>query len=187
MRSLVLGKDAVSGVALTGVLKAQSDRVIAGINQVQLTARLQGKPTVIVAGRTDTLLPLNHTARAYYGKSQLVDAGNAAKVHYYEVTNAQHFDSFIGIYTASGASALGYDTRVVPLHPYLNRALDLMYAHLQRGQALPPSQVVRTVPRVADGAGVVAALTLANVPTIATTPASGDLITMSGATLKVPD
>ncbi|MFM2056018.1 MAG: hypothetical protein RLY71_403 [Pseudomonadota bacterium] len=187
MRSLVLGKDAVSGAALTGVLKVQSDRVITGLNQVQLTARLQGKPTVIVAGRTDTLLPLNHTARAYYGKSQLVDAGNAAKVHYYEVTNAQHFDSFIGIYTASGASALGYDTRVVPLHPYLNRALDLMYAHLQRGQALPPSQVVRTVPRVADGTGVVAALTLANVPPIAATPAAADLITMNGATLKVPD
>jgi len=178
MRSLVTGLDPVNGAALTGTLKAQSDRVIAGINEVQLSARLRGKPTVIVAGRTDTLLPVNHTARAYFGKNQLVDGSAAANVRYYEVTNAQHFDSFIGF-----GALLGYDTRVVPLHPYLFNALDLMYEHLQRGQALPPSQVVHTTPR-ASGAD---ALTRTHVPAIATSPLAANLITMSGSTLKVPD
>jgi hydroxybutyrate-dimer hydrolase len=181
MRSLVTGKDTATGAALTGTLKAQSDRVIAGINEVQLSARLQGKPTLIVAGRSDTLLPVNHTARAYYGKNQLMDGSNAAKVRYYEVTNAQHFDSFIGL-----GALLGYDTRLVPLHPYLNRALDLMYKHLTTGAALPASQVVRTVVR-GGTTGAAPALTLANVPDIAATPVAGDQIVLSGTTLKIPD
>jgi hydroxybutyrate-dimer hydrolase len=183
MRSLVTGKDAVTGTALTAAstLKAQSDRVIAGINEVQLTARLGGKPTVIVAGRNDTLLPINHTARAYYGKNQLVDSSGAGEVRYYEVTNAQHFDSFIGL-----GAFLGYDTRIVPLHPYLFRALDLVYARLQNGTALPASQVIRTVPR-GGVSGAAPALTLANVPAIATAPLAADQISLSGTTLKIPD
>lgn len=179
MRSLVTGKDEATGAALTGALKAQSDRVIAGISEVQLTAKLRSKPTIIVAGRSDTLLPVNHTARAYFGKNQLTDsASDAAKVRYIEVTNAQHFDTFI----AFGA-LLGYDTKAVPLHPYLNQALNAMWSHLNTGAALPVSQVVRTTTR-ATGA---TALTAANVPAIATAPAAGDQIVMTGLTLKVPD
>ena len=170
---------ATNGATLTGTLKAQSDRVIAGINEVQLTAKLRSKPTIIVAGRSDTLLPVNHTARAYFGKNQLTDsASDAAKVRYIEVTNAQHFDTFI----AFGA-ALGYDTRTVPLHPYLNQALNAMWSHLTTGAALPVSQVVRTTPRATSAT----ALTAANVPAIATAPAAGDQIVMTGLTLKVPD
>ncbi|PXW99551.1 hydroxybutyrate-dimer hydrolase [Sphaerotilus hippei] len=178
LRSLATGLDPVTGAALTGTLKAQSDRVIAGVAEVQLSARLQGKPTVIVAGRSDTLLPVNHTARAYFGKQQLVDGRHAAQVRYYEVTHAQHFDGFI----AFGA-LLGYDTHAVPLHPYLNQALDLMYAHLSSGAALPASQVVRTTLRSSSAQ----ALTAAHVPAIATSPAAADLITMSGSTLQIPD
>lgn len=179
MRSLVTGKDEATGATLTGTLKAQSDRVIAGINEVQLTAKLRSKPTIIVAGRSDTLLPVNHTARAYFGKNQLSDtAADAAKVRYIEVTNAQHFDTFI----AFGA-AFGYDTRTVPLHPYLNQALNAMWSHLTTGTALPVSQVVRTTTRATSAT----ALTAANVPAIATAPAAGDQIVMTGLTLKVPD
>lgn len=179
MRSLVTGKDEATGAALTGTLKTQSDRVIAGINEVQLTAKLRSKPTIIVAGRSDTLLPINHTARAYFGKNQLSDAAaDAAKVRYIEVTNAQHFDTFI----AFGA-LLGYDTRAVPLHPYLNQALNAMWNHLTTGAALPVSQVVRTTPRATSAT----ALSATNVPAIATAPAAGDQIVMTGTTLKVPD
>lgn len=179
LRSLVTGKDEATGATLTGTLKAQSDRVVAGVNAVQLTAKLRSKPTIIVAGRSDTLLPVNHTARAYFGKNQLTDsASDAAKVRYIEVTNAQHFDTFIAL-----GALLGYDTKAVPLHPYLNQALNAMWSHLNTGAALPVSQVVRTTPR-ATGA---TALTAANVPAIATAPAAGDQIIMTGLTLKVPD
>jgi hydroxybutyrate-dimer hydrolase len=179
LRSLATGQDEATGATLTGTLKAQSDRVIAGVSAVQLTAKLRSKPTIIVAGRSDTLLPINHTARAYFGKNQLTDsASDAAKVRYIEVTNAQHFDTFI----AFGA-LLGYDTKAVLLHPYLNQALNAVWSHLTTGAALPVSQVVRTTPRATSAT----ALTAANVPAIATAPAAADQIVMTGLTLKVPD
>lgn len=177
MRSLVTGIDPVTGNALFGTLKAWSDRVIAGIAEVQLSAKLQGKPTVIVAGRNDTLVPINHAARAYYGKSLIVDAPSSANLRYYEVTNAQHFDTFI----AFGA-LLGYDERFVPLHVYFGRAMDLMWNHLQSGAALPVSQVVRTTPR---GAGA-PPITATNVPAIAAVPAAADVIGFAADTLDIP-
>lgn len=177
MRSLVTGIDPVTGNALFGALKAGSDRVIAGVAEVQLTARLQGKPTIIVAGRNDTLVPINHAARAYYGKSLVVDAASSANLRYYEVTNAQHFDTFIGF-----GALLGYDERFVPLHVYFVRALDAMWDHLQSAAALPASQVVRTTPR---GAGA-PAITAANVPPIATSPATADVIGFAAGTLDIP-
>ena len=103
---------------------------------MQATGKLNGKPAIIVQGRSDTLIPVNHASRAYLGLNAAVEGANS-KLRYIEVTNANHFDSF--------SSAL--PTLVVPLHVYLNRALDAMYAHLRSNQALPPSQVVRTVTR----------------------------------------
>ncbi|HSI59565.1 MAG TPA: 3-hydroxybutyrate oligomer hydrolase family protein [Ideonella sp.] len=177
LRALVTGKDVASKAALTGEMKAQSDRVRAGIDEVTLNAKLGGRPTVIVAGRNDTLLPVNHTSRAYFGRNQLVSK-QPGNTRYIEVTNAQHFDTFI----AFGA-LLGYDTRYIPLHVYFVRALDAVYAHLSNGSALPPSQVVRTTPR-ASGLTPIAA---ANVPPIASAPAAGDVIAMDGTTLAIPD
>jgi len=176
MRSLVTGVDSASGTALTGTMKSWSDRVRAGIQEVQLSANLRGKPTIIVAGREDTLVPVNHAARAYFGRNLLVE-GAASKARYIEVTNAQHFDTFI----AFGA-LLGYDTRYVPLHPYFVRAMDAMWNHLKNGAPLPASQLVRTTPR---GAGA-PALQASNVPAWATTPAAADAIAFSATTLTVP-
>ena len=175
MRALVTGTDA-AGKDLFGTMKSMSDRVIAGVAEVQATAKLRSVPTIIVAGRSDTLIPVNHAGRAYYGKNQVVDAATA-KTRYYEVTNAQHFDTFI----AFGA-LLGYDTRFVPLHVYFVRSLDAMWAHLKTGAALPPSQVVRTTPRAAG-----AALAASNVPPWTTAPVAGDTISFSAGVLTVPN
>ena len=175
MRSLVTGADAATGAALTGTIKAWSDRVRAGILEVQLTANLKGKPALTVAGRDDTLVPVNHAARAYYGKNQIAE-GSASKLRYIEVTNGQHFDTFIAF-----GPLLGYDTRYVPLHPYFTRAMDAMWSHLKGGTALPPSQVVRTTPRA-----VGAALEASNVPPFTATPAAADQIGFASGTLNVP-
>ena len=180
LRSLVTGKDAVTGNALTGTLKAQSDRVIAGIQEVQLSAKLRGKPVIVVAGRNDTLIPVNHAARAYVGRHLMLEAAGS-KLRYYEVTNAQHFDTFIAF-----GGLLGYDSRFVPLHRYFNQSMDLMYAHLKSGSALPASQVVRTSPRAVNE-GVTANISVANVPPIAAAPAVTNQIVFSGSTLTVPD
>ena len=175
MRALVTGKDA-AGRALFGTMKTMSDRVIAGVAEVQATAKLRAIPTIIVAGRSDTLIPVNHASRAYYGKNQ-VNESATSKTRYYEVTNAQHFDTFI----AFGA-LLGYDTRFVPLHLYFDRSMDAMWAHLKSGTALSPSQVVRTTPRAA---GV--ALATSNVPPWAATPVASDTISFSAGVLTVPN
>ena len=163
LRSLATGVDAVSGAALGGDLAAQSARVRAGMAEVAASGNLRGKPAIIVHGRSDTLIVINHASRAYLGLNAVAE-GTASKLRYIEVTNGNHFDSF--------TSAL--PTLIVPLHVYLNRALDALYANLKNPTTapLPPSQVVRTVTR-ADAA---TPITVANVPPISAVPAAGNLI-----------
>ena len=151
----------------------------ASIEAVKRTGNLHGKPAVIVQGRSDTLLPVNHTSRPYYALNKSVDG--SSKLAYYEVEHAQHFDSFVG----TGAFA-GYDTRLIPLHRYLVQALDIMYANLKNGTAIPPSQVVRTTVR-GGTPGAAPAITLANVPAIAATPSAANAITFNGSTLTIPE
>ncbi|TDY33106.1 3-hydroxybutyrate oligomer hydrolase family protein [Janthinobacterium sp. 75] len=172
LRSLATGKDAVSGANLQGTLDGQSVRVRAGMAEVAASGKLQAKPAIIVQGRSDTLIPVNHASRAYLGLNAAVEGTNS-KLRYIEVTNANHFDSF--------SSAL--PTLIVPLHVYLNRALDAMYAHLSAKQALPPSQVVRTVTRT-DASTLI---TNVNVPAIAATPAAGNAISVTGTVVDVPN
>lgn len=159
---------------------ANAQRVQSGIREVLRTGNLQGRPAIIVHGRSDALVPVNFTSRPYFAVNRKVE-GAASKLSYIEVTNAQHFDAFLG-----NAALPGYDTRYVPLHRYFNQALDLVYAHLKNGAPLPPSQVVRTTPR-GGTAGQAPAIGAANVPPISLAPASGDLITYSNNTVVVPD
>jgi hydroxybutyrate-dimer hydrolase len=180
-RNLVEGRDIVSGASLTGAMLEASQRVRAGIQEVLVNAELKKTPAVVVQGRADTLVPVNHASRAYYAKAQAHGNG-APDLRYVEVTNAQHFDAFL----PGGVVFGGYENRYVPLHVYLVQALDLMYEHLKGGKPLPPSQVVHTVPR-GGTPGAAPALTAANVPPIRATPAAADLITFSRSTLFVPD
>ena len=153
--------------------------VRANIDAIKRNGNLRGKPGIIVHGRSDTLVIVNHTSRPYYALNKIADANS--RLTYVEVTNAQHFDAFIG-----NALLAGYDTRLVPLHRYFNQAMDLMYNHLRSGEPLPPSQVVRTTPR-GGTPGAAPLITTANVPPIAATPAAGDMITFSNNTLTIPD
>jgi len=140
---------------------------------------LHGKSAIIVHGRSDTLVPVNHASRPYYGTNKLREPGS--RLRYYEVTNAQHFDAFI-----DNPLLPGYDSQLVPLHYYFNLAMDLMYAHLRRGAPLPPSQVVHTVRR-GGTPGAAPPITAANVPPIAPVPAPANVIRFTDATLQIPD
>ena len=181
LRNMITGVDTVTGAPLTGTPLANSQRVQEGLRQVQLTGNLRGKPAVIVTGRSDTLLPPNHAARAYTAYNRKVE-GATSKLHYYEVTNGQHFDTF----NSAAGGVPGYDTLFIPLHHYLNQALDLMWAHLHQQTALPPSQVVRTVPR-GGAPGSAPAISDSNVPDIATAPLSADGITVTAGAITIPD
>jgi hydroxybutyrate-dimer hydrolase len=68
---------------------------------------------------------------------------------------------------------------------YFNQAMDMMYAHLKSGTALPPSQVVRTTPR-GGVPGAAPAITAANVPPISAAPVAGDQIGFTGTSIAVP-
>jgi hydroxybutyrate-dimer hydrolase len=160
---------------------ASAQKLQTGLNETRRSGNLRGKPTVIVHGRADALLPVNHTSRPYAALNKTVE-GSASRLSYMEVTNAQHFDGFIGLPTILP----GYDSRYVPLHVYLNRALDAVYDNLKTGKALPPSQVVRTLPR-GGSPGAAPAITSANVPAFSLTPASGDALIFSTNSIQIPD
>lgn len=179
-RALVTGVDTVTGAALTAAstpTQAQSAAVRNGMAEVLFSGKLQSKPTIIVAGRSDALLPINDAARAYVAFNRAND-GAGSKLSYIEVTNAQHFDGFLGL--------SGFDTRYIPLHVYFNQAMNAMYTSLKTGAALPPSQVVRTTPR-GGAPGAAPAITAANVPAISAAPAAANQIGFSGTTLAVPN
>ena len=50
---------------------------------------------MIVHGRADGLIPVNHTSRPYFGANKIVE-GAASRLSYIEVLNGQHFETFIG-------------------------------------------------------------------------------------------
>ena len=181
-RALVTGVDE-TGAALTATATstrptlAQSTAVRAGIAEVVVSGNLRAKPTLVVAGRSDALVPVNTNARAYAAYNKVLE-GSASKLAYIEVVNAQHFDTFIPF--------SGFDTRFVPLHVYFVRAMDAMYAHLKNGTALPPSQVVRTTPR-GGTPGAAPALTASHVPAISAAPAAAEQIGFSGTSIAVPN
>jgi hydroxybutyrate-dimer hydrolase len=181
LRNLATGVDTVTGAPLTGAAATSSARVRAGLAEVLLKGNLRGKPVAIIAGRSDTLLPVNHAARAYVAFNSKVE-GAAGNVRYYEIVNGNHFDAFL----PAVVGVAGYDALLVPVHYYFVNGMDLMWARLKNGMALPPSQVVRTTPRGLP-AGNAPPLTTANVPKIAGTPAAGDAITVSAGTIDVPN
>jgi hydroxybutyrate-dimer hydrolase len=157
--------------------EVEADRLRRGVEEIRLTGDLRGKPALIVHGRSDALLPVNHTSRPYFGTNRIVE-GQASRLSYIEVENVQHFDTFIGLVP-------GYSEAWLPLHHYLQQALDLMWRHLEHGTTLPPSQVVRTVPR---GQGA-PPLSTAHLGSISQVPASEDAILFDATTttVQVPD
>ncbi|MDL0432693.1 3-hydroxybutyrate oligomer hydrolase family protein [Marinobacter sp. TBZ242] len=174
LRSLAVGTDVVSGVPLSGAAADMSDRIADGIGQIRATGNLQGKPTVFVTGRADAILPINHTSRPYFGLNQRVEGSNS-NLRYYEILNAHHLDVLNGF--------PGLADRYVPLHHYFFQALDLVWANLADKQALPPSQVVRTVPR----GDITTPLSEANLTPISGNPDVGDRIVFADDQVKIPD
>ena len=179
LRSLATGVDPRTGSPLTGEALAQSTRARAGMTEVRATANLHGKPAIIVAGRSDALVPTNHGARAYFGATRSVE-GDGSALSYYEIANGQHFDAFM-------TSFVGYAQRYIPVDVYLKRALDVMYNHLKNGTAIPASQVVRTVPRGSSSPSTANPLAASNVPAIAANPGDADKIVLTDGVVRIPE
>jgi hydroxybutyrate-dimer hydrolase len=178
LRGLVTGRDPVTGNMLEGDARANHDRIAQGIEEIRADGNLRGLPAMIVTGRSDAILALNHASRAYFGLNKLVE-GDASQLRYVEVTNAHHLDVFNGF--------PGFNTRYVPLHRYYVQAMDLMLDHLKRGTPLPPSQVVRTKARGTASDGTVPPLDAASVPPILSAPPADALITFTSGEVRIPN
>jgi hydroxybutyrate-dimer hydrolase len=168
LRSLATGESGKAG------RREQADRVARGVAQVHASGDLHGVPAIIVNGRNDAIIAPNHASRAYFGLNQMVE-GKRSRLHYYEITNAQHLDTL--------NAGPDYAKAYVPLHHYFIQALNLMYDHLRNGRPLPPSQLVRTHPR-GDAASPISAH---NVPAIKDDPPPDDRISFGAAQLQIPN
>jgi len=174
LHSLALGHDAVTGNPLSGDDAVLAGAIAGGIEEIRATGNLRGKPAVFVTGRADAILPINHTSRPYYALNQRVE-GAASELRYYEVLNAHHLDVL--------NQFAGVGDRYIPLHHYYFQALDLVWERLTSGATLPPSQVVRAVPR----GDIATPLAQSNLPEIADQPADEDRISLVGDELRIPE
>jgi len=146
----------------------------AGIDELGLAGRAGDVPIIILHGRLDALIPVNFSSRAWYARHR---GAGGSSARYYEIDHGHHFDAF---------NALpGWAGRFVPAQPYLLAAMDLMQAHLVRGDALPPSQVVRTTLRRTTG-GTTEPLVAGNLGPIAASPGQNAIRFRRGA-LRVPE
>jgi hydroxybutyrate-dimer hydrolase len=176
LRGLAVNGDPATGDKLEGQARRDANRIGGGVRDIRAHGDLGGRPALIVTGRDDAILPPNHTSRAYFGLNKLVE-GKRSGLRYYEVLNAHHLDALNGL--------AGFSDRWVPLHHYFVQIHDLLLAHLRNGAPLPPSQLVRTTPRGVDGGGAVPAITLANLPDLASDPGA-DAILFDGD-VRIPD
>jgi hydroxybutyrate-dimer hydrolase len=177
LRSLATGKDATTGTPLAGTARDRARRIAEGVEDIIASGNLHRTPAIFVAGRNDDILPPNFTSRAYFGLNNVVE-GSVSPLHYYEVTNAHHLDDT--------NSLPGLDTTFIPLQRYFVQAMDLMYEHLRHGRALPPSQVVHTIPR-GGTPGAAPPITLSNVPAIQGAPPTNVLITFTSGQVNIPN
>ncbi|MGV8940094.1 MAG: 3-hydroxybutyrate oligomer hydrolase family protein [Lysobacter sp.] len=115
-----------------------ADRVRAGVAAIRAGVPREGLPVMVIHGLDDGLIPVAFSSAPYVAAAQA--AGR--DVHHWQVSNAQHFDAFLGLPV--------YGARYLPLLPYVYEALDRTWAHLQHGEPMPADAVIQTTPR---GAG----------------------------------
>lgn len=152
------------------------ERVRQGQDEVVMSAHVGNRPVVIVHGRADGLIPVNHSSRAYYAVNQR-DRGGRDELRYYEVQHGQHFDGFLPL--------PGFAESHVPMQPWLLRGLDLLHARLTAGEPLPPSQVIRSQPR-GGAPGKAPPLEEKHLGALRGNPGD-DAITFEAGVLTVPD
>jgi hydroxybutyrate-dimer hydrolase len=177
LRQVIAGTDP-PGNPLSDIDKEYHERIAEGISAIRATGDLKGKPVLVVHGMDDAILPVNHTSRPYAALNRLVEK-ESSRFRYYEVTNAHHLDML--------NSFDGFNYRYIPLHYYYHMALDLLLEHLKNEQPLPPSHVVRTMPRGKTPEGEVNELKQINLPPISREPNGFNEITIERGTIHIPD
>ncbi len=181
LRAWVTAAVSGSAVAADQVGRAPPDfaaRLREGLAAIQMRADPGARPVIVLHGRLDGLIPVNHSSRPWYAAA--LARARRGELRYYEVEHGQHFDAFLGL--------PGFATGYVPMQPYLLAAMDLMDARLRGGAVLPPSQVLRSAPRNVVVAGEVAPLGVGNLGDWQARPGAGERIELrDDGALLVPE
>jgi hydroxybutyrate-dimer hydrolase len=127
-------------------LRAQLPALAGGLAAIQMRGAAGRRPVIVLHGRDDSLVAVNHSSRAYVVAHARATRGRG-ELRYYELPGVQHFDAFVAL--------PGLDGRYRPMQPALNAALDLLHARLTRRAPLPASQVVRDGIVAAPGADTI--------------------------------
>ena len=128
-------------------LRGLRARLAPGIDAVAAHPGIDARPLIVIHGRGDGLIPVNHTSRPYYAAS-MAAGGTDAGIRYYEIERGQHFDALLPL--------PGFTGHYVAMQPFLEFAMDLMASRLRdSSRPLPPSQVVRSVIQAAPGADAI--------------------------------
>jgi hydroxybutyrate-dimer hydrolase len=138
-------------------LRGLHDAIAPGIAAIAAHPRADTRPVIVIHGRGDGLVPVNHTSRPYYAAS-VAAGGPASGIRYYEIERGQHFDVLLPL--------PGFKGHYTAMQPFFDASMDLVAAQLRGDpRPLPPSQVVRTEILASPGA---------------------DAIRVEGATLVIP-
>ena len=102
------------------------------------TGRIQ-RPLITIAGTMDSLLPIDHHARAYARKVHAAHEGEHAAYRLYEVQNGNHIEAYKAMFA-----------QLELIEPHAQRAFDLLVQHVEAGSALPPDQCIPRGGEIAD-------------------------------------
>lgn len=171
------GLEPLKSTPLNGLSAVISERVKKGALECKAQGTLNGKPTLIVNGRHDSIIAPNHASRSYLGRHLMMEP-EQSQLSYLEIEHAHHLDSLNALPSLA--------ERYVPLTPYLFEALTLLDRHLKTDSALPESQVVRSKPRESGPHGAVP-LERANIPTVGMKPSEQDRIRLEEGVLFIPE
>lgn len=117
---------AFAGLRCLRALRDDEDAVAQQVRTSIAATRASAKtarPTVIVHGDHDSIIPLEFSSRPYVAAAR----ANGARIALWEVANAQHFDAFVALPKLAG---------MTPLLPQAWAAMDALMAHLDGG-AMP--------------------------------------------------
>ena len=112
------------------------------------------RPLVTVAGTLDSLLPIDHHARAYarkvaaaskqkgrgHGEDDDDGHGKRAAYRLYEVQNGNHIETY----------KQDFFPQLEFIQPHAQRAFDLVVRQVERGETLPPSQCIARGGSISD-------------------------------------
>lgn len=106
------------GYTLTPEEEVNFDRIQKGIAETLLSGKLHGKPIIMLHGRSDEVVHINHGARAYYAR-YLQRGGADDGMAFLEIQNGHHLEMYNALLPAYGEHS-SY------LNPYYQASLGMM-------------------------------------------------------------